>query len=945
MRKWTYLVAALLMSGTAATFTSCIDNEEPAGIEAMRTAKAEFYSAQAALKLAEVEYENARTQLKLQEVEREKYLNEALRLQNELQAAKDENEKQKLALELAEAEKQHEIAMQVYETTLKQAEAAYQVALKDFDLAMANINSAYTAEYARILASITSNRAEYKKIAADITDKELTLMQFAEETLDTASVRGKLVRNVDKLTAELQLMEDELELLTTINNADAEEQNKIIADLDKEIREKVEDYNADVAKYNKLQTDLTNAQTAASEKANALNAENVTKFEVDAEATLTVAPEIQHEFITIAHENNIIDETFIQDNVNTELIGSDKYYTFKATDNLFTLKYTEKHIKNQINATRNPTVKLSNKISTIEEEIAFNENNYQELVNKKQLLTDIRESYETKYNAKLEEFEKEGGTRDIYLEKLAAYTMYTNDSEKDVYYNYINDYKTDVFDVAIEAANQLTDATAQAAAIKAAQDAFIAKLKAYGKARFELDGWFFADPDDDTKKFYETIESAEVTANVTVGTDSKPAWEAILGDEELVKNNEGSPYYNFLTEGKELFGEEDGFGSNYLTNGEAYTKPDIETEYKKYLINNTQYTGGMFGDYLQAYINEKAVAIAEAEKVLVDEIEKINASLTVKKLEFAVLEEDVLENAEYLALVENQKNIEKQINDLEVQIGEFSEEEEEKPSSINVKLNYSNVDNDNDNAGDDSGEGEDAAVGSRTVDRITTITLVDNDGEPVTPEGYKGDYLVSLTNYHNELRSGVTGYEEQLADLQEKYDAKEAEKVSAEQLLAEFDKGGYEIYDEEEVEDGEPGETTKVDYKIKIGGKYDGYITYTLVPDESGEKTTIEENANYWDDELKTNVNYKKTTTIPSSELGYIAGIVTEEGKPAMSGSANNFKVTTHFLKVIIEAYNAEIEILKAQLLDLDAEHEILKKELAAFLEVLNERYPEAAAQ
>ena len=33
MRKWTYLVAALLMSGTAATFTSCIDTTEPAGIE------------------------------------------------------------------------------------------------------------------------------------------------------------------------------------------------------------------------------------------------------------------------------------------------------------------------------------------------------------------------------------------------------------------------------------------------------------------------------------------------------------------------------------------------------------------------------------------------------------------------------------------------------------------------------------------------------------------------------------------------------------------------------------------------------------------------------------------------------------------------------------------------------------------------------------------------
>lgn len=50
MRKWTYLVAALLMSGATATFTSCIDNDEPYGIEQMRTAKAEFYSAQAAYK-------------------------------------------------------------------------------------------------------------------------------------------------------------------------------------------------------------------------------------------------------------------------------------------------------------------------------------------------------------------------------------------------------------------------------------------------------------------------------------------------------------------------------------------------------------------------------------------------------------------------------------------------------------------------------------------------------------------------------------------------------------------------------------------------------------------------------------------------------------------------------------------------------------------------------
>lgn len=828
-------------------------------------------------------------------------MNDALRLQNELLAAENENEKKKLALELAEAEKQHEIAMQVYETTLKEAEAAYQVALKNFDIAMANINSAYTAEYARILASITSNRAEYKKISADITDKELTLMQFAEETLDTASVRGKMVRNVEKLTAELDLMKNELDLLKTINNADAEGQNKIIADLDKEIREKVEDFNADVAKYNKLSTDITAATTAKNEKATALRGENKTKFEVDAEAILTVAPEIQHAFINSALSSRIVDNTFIQDNVNTELIGSDKYYTFKATDNLFKLKYTKDDI-NTISVNDNPTYKLSDVINTISNYLSsFSENDYQKKVAKKQLYNDILDSYKTKYEKQLEEFEKEGGTRDIYLEKFAAYTMYKQGSDKDVYYNYINDYKTNVYDEAIIAANAITDATEKAAAIKAAQDAFIAELKAYGKARFELDGWFFADPDDNTKKFYETIESAEVDTY----------WSSILGLVTPEDDIEGSPYYNFLTEGEELFGTDRGYGDQYLTNGEAYTKPDIETEYKKYLINNTQYTGGMFGDYLQAYIDAKAVAIAEAQKVLVDEIEKINASLTVKKLEFAVLEEDVLENAEYLALVENEKNIEKQINDLKVQIGNS-------PVDISVKLNYADVDY--------------ATAG--TNDRITGLDFVKADGTPVTPDGYKGDYLVSLKGYHNELRLGVTGYEKQLADLQAKYDAKEAEKVTAEQLLAEFDKGGYEVYDTD-------NNNNPVDYKINIGGKYEGYITYTLTPDQNGEFTQIVERGEYYDQEKGAMVEYTKTTFIPSSELGNIA---TPDDSPEGAVSTD-FQVTTHFLKVVIEAYNAEIEILKAQLLDLDAEHEILKKELAAFLDVLNERYPEAAAQ
>ena len=55
MRKWTYLVATLLMAGTTATFTGCIDTDEPEGIVDLRGAKSELINAQAAVKLVEME--------------------------------------------------------------------------------------------------------------------------------------------------------------------------------------------------------------------------------------------------------------------------------------------------------------------------------------------------------------------------------------------------------------------------------------------------------------------------------------------------------------------------------------------------------------------------------------------------------------------------------------------------------------------------------------------------------------------------------------------------------------------------------------------------------------------------------------------------------------------------------------------------------------------------
>ena len=75
MRKWTYLVGTLLMAGTTATFTGCIDTDEPEGIAELRGAKSDFIKAQAAVELVEAELRKA-------QVAEQELVNAGLALQN-----------------------------------------------------------------------------------------------------------------------------------------------------------------------------------------------------------------------------------------------------------------------------------------------------------------------------------------------------------------------------------------------------------------------------------------------------------------------------------------------------------------------------------------------------------------------------------------------------------------------------------------------------------------------------------------------------------------------------------------------------------------------------------------------------------------------------------------------------------------------------------------------
>ena len=161
MRKWTYLVATLLMAGTTATFTGCIDTDEPEGIAELRGAKSEFIKAQAAVELVEAELRKAQVaeqelvnaglalqnksaeidlqlheldiQLKQLLIEKEEAATAQAKAEAEADIAKAEADKTKWENEKALIVEQYKEKMLLAETATAKAQEAYKQAMEQIE--------------------------------------------------------------------------------------------------------------------------------------------------------------------------------------------------------------------------------------------------------------------------------------------------------------------------------------------------------------------------------------------------------------------------------------------------------------------------------------------------------------------------------------------------------------------------------------------------------------------------------------------------------------------------------------------------------------------------------------------------------------------------------------------------------------------------------------------
>ncbi|MCR8894362.1 hypothetical protein [Bacteroides sp. ET336] len=241
MRKWTYLVAALLMSGTAATFTSCIDTTEPAGIEALRGAKADFIKAKAEYERALVEIQKVKIDREKVQLELDNIVLETEKLKLELAQAQNEKDKLDIQLQIELMQKQYEEQMIYADKNIATAQEALLKALNSLELAQ------LTDRDNKFQSEILTLRNAVSTALQDLSNEQNTLSQLKLNQLNYLANHKYYVAGLEltktKYEKDLEILESLLANYNEIENADIEALTKQKADIESQIialREKEE---------------------------------------------------------------------------------------------------------------------------------------------------------------------------------------------------------------------------------------------------------------------------------------------------------------------------------------------------------------------------------------------------------------------------------------------------------------------------------------------------------------------------------------------------------------------------------------------------------------------------------------------------------------------------------------------------------------------------------
>ena len=507
MRKWTYLVAALLVGGATTTFTGCIDNDEPAGIEQLRGAKAEFIKAKAAFETVlteiqrvkiereQVSLESDKVNLELKKVALEKEQASAAWVKDSLQARQDtlaaSLKEQLLAIQKKEADTNADLqeslaALEVAMVTAK--DEAFGEAIKDVKEALAGITEGELHTYGA-LDYLKDSNARLLKAKSDLLD-------FLS---DNKYLEDKLNAGIDEAKAALATQEKVLEDMKTFAATPTSEWNTKLAEISKQIAA----VNADVvAKSEAIAKQTAEIQPVLAD----IERENAKLDTKDKSFTIPVVDAaLQNDLAGFVKESNVLtsdefNKVFKQDGATGE-------YTMIADLNLSGLSlnnyYEATSVVSYIRSAYSSSSSYIQLFNNAYERVFSYRNNSSiqptdaEIAKAKGELARMAIDKADKYAI----FQKDSTAwMDSYLAYMTALTNYKN-------------YQQTTTGDAIAAKVNTYKALAPAEQTKDKANALLADLKAYGQLRDAVDGA--------TGKIYN-VDNKEIRLyNVTIVDDSE----------------------------------------------------------------------------------------------------------------------------------------------------------------------------------------------------------------------------------------------------------------------------------------------------------------------------------------------------------------------------------------------------------------------------------------
>lgn len=194
--------------------TSCLDNTEPAGIEAMRLAKAGLIDAQAAYQQALADYQQAQIALLDAELAAKQLENQMkeLELQQkqlelDLQEAQNEHEIRMMELEYLLAQEENnaaiaELKMQIAELELRQLQL--EITMQDLENQKEILIQEHELYLLELQTRLAQAQADYEKALRDIEAAKHGLTDAEQQKLD------EYVAKIENIQGQLDIAENEL---------------------------------------------------------------------------------------------------------------------------------------------------------------------------------------------------------------------------------------------------------------------------------------------------------------------------------------------------------------------------------------------------------------------------------------------------------------------------------------------------------------------------------------------------------------------------------------------------------------------------------------------------------------------------------------------------------------------------------------------------------------